>query len=156
MEIALWCPLCKRYVFPDERIRPMGWIGFVAAAVYGGTLLIAYGSSSVYASYLNATQGAASSLGFTLLADSQLVLLYDLWPLFGALFLMSLIYLVFREFSERFRESRCPICNGSLLINERFRRQYSHEEPEYQGNDDERFDGNQSEPRFDPQTGRRL
>jgi hypothetical protein len=58
----------------------MGWVGFVAAAVYGGTLLIAYASSAVYINYLNATQGAVSSLGFAVLADAQLVLLYELWP----------------------------------------------------------------------------
>jgi len=137
MEIAKWCPLCKRYVFPDERMRPMGWIGFLAATVYGGTLLIAYASSAVYINYLNATQGAVASLGFAVLADTQLVLLYDLWPFFAALFVMSLIYLGYREFSERFKEPRCPICNSDLIMTEPYRRGASHKEPEYQGSDDE-------------------
>lgn len=156
MGIALWCPLCKRYVFADERIRPMGWIGFVALAVYGGTLLIAYGSSSVYTNYLNATQGAASSLAFAILADTQLVLLYDLWPLVAALFLMSLIYLVYRELSERFREPRCPMCNSDLIITDPRTRGGLQTEQEYRGDDDEWFEANQSQPSFDIETGRRL
>jgi len=115
----------------------MGWIGFLAATVYGGTLLIAYASSAVYINYLNATQGAVSSLAFAVLADTQLVLLYDLWPFFAALFVMSLIYLGYREFSERFKEPRCPICNSDLIMTEPYRPGASHKEPEYQGSDDE-------------------
>ena len=115
----------------------MGWIGFVAATVYGGTLLIAYASSALYINYLNATQGTVSSLGFTLLADTQLMLLYDLWPFFAALFLMSMIYVTYREFSERFKEPRCPICNSDLIITEPYRRGASQKVPEYQSNDDE-------------------
>lgn len=81
MERAKWCPICERYVFVDKRIPTMGWMGFVAIIVYGAALPVAYVSSSVFASYLNATQGALSSFGFTAIAALQLLVLYSLWPL---------------------------------------------------------------------------
>lgn len=111
MERAKWCPICERYVFVDKTIPTMGWMGFIAAIVYGGALLVAYATSSALASYLNATQGALSSLGFTAVAAAQLFVLFSLWPLVAILFLVSLIYLIFHEL----REPLCPICNSGHL-----------------------------------------
>ena len=111
MDRAKWCPICERYVFVDKRIPTMGWMGFVSVIVYGGALLVAYVSSSLFASYLNSTEGALSSYGFTAIAAVQLLVLYSLWPLVAILFFMSLIYLLVREL----REPLCPICNSGHL-----------------------------------------
>jgi hypothetical protein len=108
MERAKWCPLCERYVFVDKSIPTMGWMGFVALIVYGGALLVAYVTSAAFANYLNSTQGALSSLGFTAIAALQLFVLYSLWPLVAVLFLVSVIYLIAHEL----REPVCPICNS--------------------------------------------
>jgi hypothetical protein len=111
MERAKWCPICERYVFVNKRIPTMRWMGVVAVIVYGGALLVANVSSSAFASYLNATEGALSSYGFTAIAAAQLLVLYSLWPLVAVLFLVSLIYLLVQEL----KEPLCPICNSGHL-----------------------------------------